>query len=251
MLLGLGLPTFISLCGLGGIRPSAAMRRLVSSSVGFLAMSDNLSLEPNPFRNSVYSEKGDYDSPSLARIKGYTLSEWEHAEDLLCTMFSLLVRPTGGTFVSDRAIGALFSSGGRREIILGAAEAYFSLLTHDAPDDLKKTAKELHSKIRSHIRLFGDASRRRDEIAHSVIMGTEMDENKKFLYFLLPSLYASKKFTAELAPGFDRATYRMNIKAINRMADLFGALFTRTAQINHEISIFYHALPETLRARHP
>lgn len=166
-------------------------------------------------------------------------------------MFSILVRPTGGTFVSDRAFGALFSSGGRRELILGAAEAYFALLTHAAPEDIKKQAENLHSKIRKHIRLFGEAAYRRDEIAHGVVMGAEIDENQKFLYFLLPALYASKKHTPELAPGFDRATYRMNFKDISRMADLFDLLSTRTAEINHEIFTFYHSLPETLRERHP
>lgn len=99
---------------------------------------------------------------------------------MLCTMFSILVRPTGGTFVSDRAFGALFSSGGRRELILGAAEAYFALLTHAAPEDIKKKAENLHPKIRKHIRLFGEAAYRRDEIAHGVVMGTEIDENQNF-----------------------------------------------------------------------
>ena len=215
-------------------------------------MTDMPSLDPNPFLKPIYSEKGDYDSPSIARIKGYALSQWEHAEQTLCTMFSILVRPTGGTLVSDRAFGSLFSSGGRRELVLGAAEAYFALLTHQAPEDIERKAEELLAKLKRHIRLFGEAAHRRDEIAHGVIMGMAMDRGGKFLYFLVPALYASKKYEAGISPPpFIRSTYRMNFADLDHMSKLFDALGSRTAEINREISNFYQSLPETLRARHP
>lgn len=175
-------PTFISSCGFGFMRTSAPIRRLVASKFGLLDMTQKLTLDPNPFLKPVYSETGDADSPSLARIKGYALSQWEHAETGLMTTFSILIRPTGGSRVSDSAFGSIFSSGSRRELVLGAAEAYFALLTHNASDEIKASAFALHKKLSKHISMFGDAARRRDEIAHGVVMGTHWD-GRKFFYF--------------------------------------------------------------------
>lgn len=209
------------------------------------------SLDSKTFEKPIFSEIGDYDSPNLARIKGFALSEWEHAEDLICTMFSILVRPTGGTFVPHRAIGALFSSGGRRELVFGAAKAYFALLTHDAAEDIQEKAKHLHKAIRTHLRLFSDASYRRDEIAHGVVMAMQQDAHGQDLFFLVPAYYASKKHKIESVTDWLNPTYRMNYSAIERLADQFGLLMSRTGEINRDISEFYHSLPEILRTRHP
>jgi hypothetical protein len=143
-----------------------------------LTMAQDL-LDPNPFKDSIYASAGNLVARDVYASKGYALDQWEHAEVLLGTMFSILVRPTGGTIVPFRAFGNLFASGNRRELIIGAAEAYFAILDDGKDEKIHKEAETLHSRIRRHLNLISDASRRRDEIAHGVVMGEEYNQATK------------------------------------------------------------------------
>lgn len=198
-------------------------------------------LEPNPFKKSIYAPTGNPVARDVYASMGFALSEWEHAETLLGTMFMMLVRSDHSAF---RAFGFLFASGNRRELILGAADAYFSMLPPGAD---KETAAILHKKIEAHMNLISDASRRRDEIAHGTVMGLEFDDQtKQWCYFLVPAFYASKK--TEPLPPF-KPSYRMSTKELDRYAELFGELLKRSTEINREISAFSQSLLEISRER--
>lgn len=208
-----------------------------------------VSLEPNPFLEPLYAPVGNPVARDVYASMGYALTQWESAEVLLATMFSILVRPTGGTHVAFRAIGGLFSSGGRRELIEHAAEAYFALFSVGIDDGDKEKGVKLHKKIKSFLKLFGDASRRRDDIAHGVVYSDPIHPSiKQIMYFLVPAHYASRK--TEPLPPF-KPSYKFSTVELDLYSTLFGLLHSRAAELNVEISGFYLALPETVRERHP
>jgi hypothetical protein len=204
--------------------------------------------DANTFKKSVYATTGNLVARDVYVSMGHALSQWEHAEVLIATMFSILVNPTGRGHVAFRAIGNLFASGNRRELILGAAEAYFAILDDGKDAEIHKRADDLQQSIRKHMNLIGDASRRRDEIAHGVVMGEEFNTTTtEWTYYLVPAFYASKK--KEVLPPF-KPSYRFGTKELDRFSELFGAVHNRTGEINRQISEFYQSLPETIRERH-
>lgn len=209
----------------------------------------DISLSPSPFDKSIYAPTGNPVAGDIFYAVGYALSQWEHAEVLLGTMFSILMRPTGGTHIPLRAFGGISSSGSRRELIEHGAEAYFAILLYGCDEGTVAKGNELHKEIRKYLRLFGDASRRRDEIAHGVVMSEPITPSHPTpIYFLVPAFYASRK--TEVLPPF-KPDYRLSATELNDYAQLFGLLFTRASELNLQISNFYLSLPEKSRALHP
>ena len=124
-----------------------------------------LTLDPNPFKKPIDAPNGDTDARKVFASVGYALSAWEHAETALATMFSLLMRPTGGRHVPFRAFGGIFSSGSRRELIELAVEAYFAILSTPCDGPTKARGNDLHEEIKKflkhHERFHHVALRRR------------------------------------------------------------------------------------------
>lgn len=241
----------MSSCGFGFMRTSAAINSLVAVRLSFVeccAMTDVLSLTPNPFKEPIYAPKGNPVARDVFLAVGLALSQWEHAETSLATIFSMLMRPTGGNHIPFRAFGGIFSSGTRRELIEYGAEAYFTTLLYGCDKEIVRSGTKIHGDLKTFLRLFGDASRRRDEIAHGVVMSDFVTpQNLNPGYFLVPALYASRKTGL---PMF-KPEYRLSAKELNRYSKLFGLLSNRADELRRQIVDFYQALPETARARHP
>jgi hypothetical protein len=196
-------------------------------------------LDPNPFKKSVYSENGDEVARELYVSVGYALTQWELSESSLGTLFAAFVKPTGGNHIPYRAFGNLLSSGSRRDMVLEAAETYFTYFPNE----------ELFDKIEKTMRLYSDGSRRRDQIAHGVVMGDTVSINPpKFIYFLRPSFYASRNLA--VLPPF-KSRYRLGSKDIDRYAECFGQLGLRVGKLAQEVHGFYQSLPDELRSRYP
>jgi hypothetical protein len=71
--------------------------------------------------------RGDADKEVLFAAVGKALSSWETLEGRLALIFGHLVSPKGDDLPALRAYGALLTSHGRCELLLGAAEGAFFL----------------------------------------------------------------------------------------------------------------------------
>lgn len=198
---------------------------------------DNV-LESNPFKKSVYAKIGNPVAKDIYTSVGYALTQWELSEASLGSLFTAFVKPTGGNHLAYRAFGAVLVSGSRREMILEAAEVYFTFFSNEA----------LLKRIDKLMDIYSDASRRRDEIAHGVVMSEPLMPDRPPVYFLIPSFYASRKL--DVLPPF-RSKYRFSSKELDHYAKCFGELGARAGKLMQDVHTFYQSLPETLRAQFP
>jgi hypothetical protein len=187
-------------------------------------------LEPNPFASAIYSNEGNFNAADVYTSVGFALSQWETSETQLGALCTVLMKPKGGNHVAYRAFGGVLASGSRRDMIIAAANAYFSILPNS---DLSQSIKRLMG-------IYSEASRRRDEIAHGVVMGTPLMPNVSTLFFLVPSFYASKKHAP--MPSFE-TTYRFGSKDLDHYAKCFAELGSRAGKIMQAVSMFYASLP--------
>ncbi len=130
------------------------------------------------------SPQGSASQVEVFQAVGAALSAWESVESALATLYVILCDGETGPYKAlARTFGSITSSGSRRNAIKAAAEIYFG------PHwDIPKVKKRLTHMLDS----IGEASQRRDEIAHGQAYGVTID-NKSHGYFLFASDYISSR----------------------------------------------------------
>jgi hypothetical protein len=124
--------------------------------------------------------KGDENAHKIYEDVGFALTCWELMEEELATLYLALV---GATKASNdpvrRAFGSIESNSGRRKAIDAAAEAYFGQHWDN------KIVKRAFSNVTESV---GWASKRRDDIAHGIVLGQVID-GVRYGSFLFPPDY--------------------------------------------------------------
>lgn len=138
----------------------------------------------NYWKGAKLSSQGSSSQVEVFQAVGAALSAWESVESMLATLYVILCDGETGSYKAlARTFGSITSSGSRRDAIKAAAEIYFG------PDwDNLKVKKRLTRMLES----IGEASRRRDEIAHGQAFGITVDNNS-YGYFLSASEYISSR----------------------------------------------------------
>jgi len=165
------------------------------------------------------SSKGDSDGNTICQAVGRALSAWEEAEGALADLFCFVTRATSDAAsyrAVYRAYGAIHTSAGRREAITAAAEVHFSPYW----DKIKKSFTGVLDAV-------GQASKRRDDIAHGVVRSYVVN-NEDFGAFLTPPEYNQGRTHAQMQGSepldFLRARYRYTSADIMGIAAKFRKL---------------------------
>ena len=194
-------------------------------------------LDPNPFIKPIYAPQGDCIARDTFVSVGAVLSAWEHCETSFGTIYAALVKPVGGTHIVLRAYGTILAAGTRQEMIKAAAEAYFAVFKNEL---LSKTLRNL-------LKLYKDGAARRNEIAHGTVMSEPLMPNREPIYFLVPSLFATKK--TELFHQCPK--YRLSTHEIDNYHKYFDELSSRAMKFHQDVRAFYSSLPEKLQEQYP
>jgi hypothetical protein len=194
--------------------------------------SDQTLFAPNYWKAPDLSQQGSASQAEVFHAVGAALSAWEGAECALATLYVILCDGETGPYKAlARTFGSITSSSSRRDAIKAAAEIYFG--QYWAMPAVKKRLIRMLDSI-------GEASRRRDEIAHGQAYGVTID-NKSYGYFLFASEYISSRNYAfpPLNSGdplsFSTAKYRYSAADVLEFERKFNAL--REAVWQYLISI--------------
>lgn len=187
---------------------------------------------PNhPLRNPILNESywrrpearkhGDRSSPALYQAVGRALSNWERADQEMASLFMVLVGcddPVTSTAVR-RAYGSIESNVGRRNAILAAAEIYFRKHWH---------IKSIRTSIVEVLEGVSFASKRRDDIAHGIVIDGIRVDGADYGVFLMPPEYNTGRTHAFIdlndPLGFMRARYRYVADDIESISKKFEKL---------------------------
>jgi hypothetical protein len=168
---------------------------------------------------------GDESADPIFLAVGKALSNWEHVENCLAQVFATFVGAHISNNVVDpavRAYGAIVGFKSRVGMLNAAAKAYFN-----PARQLKQKAdtwKDLKEKVT-------EFSNRRNDIAHaSAELVFDTKTEKAWGFYLLPGLYASKKYPHDEPP-----TYMMTADQVSYFADEF-------AKLSYEVRCFQGAL---------
>ena len=144
-----------------------------------------------PWDDRPHPKRGDKKATTTYAAVGQALSQWEGLETKLAELFSQLV---GGEWPGGdetpyhpavRAYGSVLGSAARLTMIEEAAKAHFQWYPNPALE------KQLKDFIGTECRNFAT---KRNNIAHGVVDLRLSDPPRlKIGYWLVPSLYASKK----------------------------------------------------------
>jgi hypothetical protein len=194
--------------------------------------------EPNVFDREYWKRPpkrslGDSDPDPIFNAVGRAMSQWEHTEETLSSLFVQLTEcTTAATFSAvRRAYGAVESGTGRRKVLREVAEVYFG--TYWQFRVINKTFGALIDAV-------SDASRLRDDVAHGVVWGNTRVDDKDFGAYLVPPEYNSGRTSAFIEDSddplrFNRADYRYISEDINLISHKFGIL--RRAIGDYSVSI--------------
>jgi hypothetical protein len=166
---------------------------------------------------------GDPDAEEIYRNVGYSLSQWEFADQALADLFlAFAFSGNVGTAqaynVARRAYGSIAGNAGRRNAVLAAAEAFFL-------DAWQK--KPVRQSIINIVNAVQWASNRRDDIAHGIVWGKIRTDGKDFGAFHMPPEYNTGRTHAFPQSGtfaFSTAKYRYVAADIATFGDKFGEL---------------------------
>lgn len=125
--------------------------------------------------------RGDASRDEIYLGVGYCLSSWEFLETCFAHLFARFVE--SDSWAAARAYGSIASNNGRREALEKAAEVYFFLRP------VKDEDQQYFGKLMRH---FRESAARRNEIAHGMVVGFEVDSHGVGA-FLVPPNYNSRK----------------------------------------------------------
>jgi hypothetical protein len=197
--------------------------------------------QPKISKNPLFSEaywsrpdprdQGDLRAEPIYQAVGVALSEWEKADQQLAHLFLVLTEATGRAFIAvRRAYGSIESNTGRRNAVLAAAEVFFGHYWNEQP---------IKNSLTSVVQCVGWASKRRDDIAHGVVVVHKdifkglavIDPGDDRGAFLMPPEYNTGRINARFTESSDdhplwfmRAKYRFTSEDILSMASKFTEL---------------------------
>lgn len=171
---------------------------------------------------------GDARNDVTFRAIGAALSNWEWFEGNLSLTFSFLIGSGYGNLAATRAYGTVESFRGRANMIREAAGVYFKY-PHNKND-------ELEAELTDVLRVAGNFSARRNEIAHGIVQpwhenvaGTSHFKG----YALFPAYYATRKRGLPSAPQLTAviSNYIYSSAEIDSFGKHFAHLADRTLNI--------------------
>jgi hypothetical protein len=183
-----------------------------------------------PWDDRPRPKRGDKKATATYAAVGQALSQWEALETKLAQLFSQLV---GGEWAGGderpfhpavRAYGSVLGSSQRLAMIEEAAKAHFQWYPNPT---LEKQLKEF---IGTECRHFAS---KRNNIAHGIVDLRFSDPPKlKIGYWLVPSLYASKKnpLTGPNAYAYTSAEIIYFIKEFDRLWVRVGELLSNISR---------------------
>ena len=144
------------------------------------------------FESEIFSEAywerpdaGNQGNPNASQVYeavGFALTRWELMEEALAELYLALVgAPKASDNPTRRAFGSIESNSGRRKAIDAAAEAFLGQHWND---------KDIRAAFVWITYFVGTASKRRDDIAHGIVVRQVID-GKDYGYFLFPPDYNS------------------------------------------------------------
>lgn len=214
----------IFLSGLGAVLIAAfSVPRNRRWASGSLYWSSGFSFMSNPWDILPTPDKGDPSADITFTAVGRAMTEWEHVESALGDFFAFLLGVDFG--LSDpalRAYGSVTSFSNRATMLEQAAEAFF----HINPNPQFK--ERFRRLITIECRKF---SARRNEIAHGRVLAG-FDKAGGISHFLMPSLYAVKKWDLQNIPQ-----YLYTSKEISHFSREFDSLYHRVAALVNEMHI--------------
>jgi hypothetical protein len=151
-----------------------------------------MSMNPNnPWDRPPPVIVGDVDNNITYAAVGRALSNWEAFEGYMSLIFSVIVGAGHDSLAASRAYGSVVSFNGRHEMLVAAAEAYFSNYT-DANLQISLAAILKEAKL---------ASPRRNEIAHGIVQPIS-GGHPSITYALVPAYYATNKRNLDRSPKY-------------------------------------------------
>jgi hypothetical protein len=200
-----------------------------------LGMTNSDILNPNPFANPILAKHGNDRARDIYTDVGLALDRWEHCETSFGILYSALIETEGGNHILMRSFGAITASKTKRDMIWAGADAFF---TYYKNADLKKQTRHL-------LNLYFDASSRRNEIAHAMVMGDlrhKIVDNKAVplptIWFLVPPTFATRK--QEVL--FGKPKFRYSTREISHFTKCFEELSSRGSKLAQLIRAFRASL---------
>lgn len=139
---------------------------------------------------------GNNSAEPIFSAVGKALSNWEHVENRLAQVFATFVganHSRNSLHPSVRAYGAIVGFKSRIGMLDAAAKAYFRVTEIEGQPEAWKTVLTAATG-------FSD---RRNDIAHaSAELLYDMENSKPWGFYLLPGLYASKKYPEGEPPSY-------------------------------------------------
>jgi hypothetical protein len=200
-----------------------AIRTVSSSSPGFLTMPPRKPKPPKPPTpparkswDAPFALKGDSSEDDLFKAVGRALTDWEFVEEALARVYAALMRcDLNSPTPAVRAYGAIIGSKARIDMILAAGEAYLSL-PYTGTLVFPSQAKDGFAPLLMESARWSD---RRNDVAHGrAWQGGE--------HFLLPSLYATKKWKFSQPPA-----YRYSSTELRTLSAAFQDLYDRLSEL--------------------
>jgi hypothetical protein len=190
-------------------------------------MEPNHDFSKNPIFTKPYwnrppnENQGDPTGQVIYTAVGFALTNWEMAEEQLAGLYLRLVDvPEASYDPVRRAYGSIESNSGRRKAIEAAAEAFFG--THWDNGVVRRAFSIVTEAV-------GWASRRRDDIAHGIVLGQTMD-GKSHGHFLFPPDYNTSRTNLSVSadsgdPLYHTMTkYRFTSEQVRVFGSKFGEL---------------------------
>lgn len=194
-------------------------------------------LDPNPFAKSSVAKEGSSSAAQIYTDVGFALDRYEHLGTTFGVLYSAFVKPEGSNHTMMRSFGMITSSNNRREMIVAASESYFSVFNNEV----------LERRTRSLLKLFSDASARRNEIAHAMVMGEmrhrivdQVAMPMPTAWFLVPPLFATRKQELHMRGP----KYRYSSREIGYLTKCFEALDEAALDLVRLIREFHSSLPD-------
>jgi hypothetical protein len=184
-----------------------------------------------PYSETI-SKEGDLSEAVLFTAVGQCLSRWEELEVNIATLFAVVTGSMDQWHYGPaiRAFGVVNSAPTRRDMILQAAEAFFTQLKHE-------DASKLFAEVKGALNYYVGWSGRRNDVAHGVVTESAFDpgvdtpdDQWEECFLLCPSYTTSKKWPIESEPAYN---YRAS--EIEKFGEGFLLLSSRVSALNSEI----------------
>lgn len=170
---------------------------------------------------------GDKSKTPIFTAVGQALNSWEHVEGQIASLYGALL----GTSIpigAIRAYGAIATFNARQSMVNAASAALFHHRKNDALRDAVKYILENVCK---------DASARRNEIAHGIVIKRAGRGGSSGGYFLTAGLYSSLKRDISF-----EAKYEYSSRQIKIYAQLFDKISISVTQLTNSVLDFQVSL---------